>query len=274
MAASIAERQQALVRRMPAWVPRTLDQMLDLAAAEFPDRPYVVTDERSWTYAESRPGPNGSRRGWWRLASGRGDHVALVLGNHPEFVATKFAIARGRRGLRSPNNFLNKRANELGFVLKQSERQTADHHGSLPGPRLPEGAGRAGAGLGDAGRGRSLPCARARLRLPAIACACAPGRRKLRVARLLEGAMATIAERDPHAMSDMIFTSGTTGSPKGVMLTHDMLLRTACGSAYARAFDDGWRVLFSRSRCITSMAMSRACCRCLRRRRDHPAAPV
>ncbi len=70
-----------------------------------------------------------------------------------------------------------------------------------------------------------------------------------------------LTERDPQAMSDMIFTSGPTGSPKGVLLTHDMLLRTACGSAYARAFDDGWRVLF-RCRCITSMAMSRACCRC------------
>ena len=52
MAASIDERQQALCRRVPRWTPRTLDQMLDATAAEFPDRPYVVTDERQYSYGE------------------------------------------------------------------------------------------------------------------------------------------------------------------------------------------------------------------------------
>ena len=49
----------------------------------------------------------------------------------------------------------------------------------------------------------------------------------------------------PAAPCDIIYTSGTTGPPKGVLLTHDMLLRTAFGSAYARAFEDGRRILFS-----------------------------
>ncbi len=119
MAASIAERQQALVRRMPAWAPRTLDQMLDLAAAEFPDRPYVVTDERSWTYAEIKTWSERIAQGLVEAGIRPGDHVALVLGNHPEFVATKFAIARAGAAC-VPINFLNKR-DELGFVLKQSD---------------------------------------------------------------------------------------------------------------------------------------------------------
>jgi len=49
----------------------------------------------------------------------------------------------------------------------------------------------------------------------------------------------------PYTPSDIIYTSGTTGFPKGVILTHDMLLRTAFGSTWARGFEDGRRILFS-----------------------------
>lgn len=50
---------------------------------------------------------------------------------------------------------------------------------------------------------------------------------------------------DASSIADILYTSGTTGEPKGVLLTHDMLLRTAYGSAYGRAFQDGRRVIFS-----------------------------
>ena len=44
--------------------------------------------------------------------------------------------------------------------------------------------------------------------------------------------------RDPHAMCDILYTSGTTGRPKGVMISHDMVLRAAYSSAVHRAFED------------------------------------
>jgi len=57
---------------------------------------------------------------------------------------------------------------------------------------------------------------------------------------------------------DVVYTSGTTGSPKGVLLTHDMLLRTAYASAYTRAFHDGRRIL-SPCRCTTCSGTWRGC---------------
>jgi len=42
-----------------------------------------------------------------------------------------------------------------------------------------------------------------------------------------------------------MFTSGTTGRPKGVEITHDNLLRAAYAGAYHQAFENGRRAIFS-----------------------------
>ena len=77
---------------------------------------------------------------------------------------------------------------------------------------------------------------------------------------LFRKADAPMPQVSPDAVCDILFTSGTTGPPKGVQLTHDMLMRCAFGSAYARAFEtDGASSL--RSRSFTCLAMSRACSR-------------
>jgi fatty-acyl-CoA synthase len=49
----IEQRRSDLLARCPRWVPRTLDQALEETAAEFGDRPLVLTDERTLTYSEA-----------------------------------------------------------------------------------------------------------------------------------------------------------------------------------------------------------------------------
>jgi fatty-acyl-CoA synthase len=64
-----------------------------------------------------------------------------------------------------------------------------------------------------------------------------------------DGTRAELARRQydggPEHTADVIYTSGTSGAPKGVMLSHDALLRSAYGSAWMRAFEDGRRILFA-----------------------------
>src|SRR5262249_49446119 len=53
MVASVDERRAALARRFPTWTPMALHQRLERCAEEFADRPLVITDERTVTYAET-----------------------------------------------------------------------------------------------------------------------------------------------------------------------------------------------------------------------------
>lgn len=233
----IAQRRAQLAARYPRWNVSTLSEHFGRVAGEFPERPFVITDAHNWTYAEMFK--------WTRrLASGLiahgiepGDRVALDLANFPEFVALKLAIARAG-AVCVPCNFLL-RGEELGYVLAQSGAAmliTMDRfrgHDYLAELALTEMAGT----VVVYETGQAPAASDSHLRLADLAGA------------------ATLASDDELAMReasasgtdlcDIIYTSGTTGRSKGVMLTHDMILRAAYSSALTRAFDDGRRILFA-----------------------------
>ncbi len=248
MTASVQDRRQSLEAAHPRWRALTLSQALDNAASRYGDRPLILTDDRSFTYAEVRA---------WsvRLAAGLvasgvkpRDHVAMVLANYPEFVAVKFAIARAG-AVAVPINFLL-RASELGYVLRQSDAtllvtmagfRDLDHLGMLD--QLAPGWEREGGG-------EAFP----RLREVIVFSpegSPRPGSTPLAALELRgnDGTRAELARRQydggPEHTADVIYTSGTSGAPKGVMLSHDALLRSAYGSAWMRAFEDGRRILFA-----------------------------
>src|SRR5260370_16464652 len=114
-----AERRQRLADLFPVWNKATLSQFFDAMADRYPQRPLILCDDRAYSYREIM---QWSRR----LASGlvacgvrNGSHVALILGNFPEFVAVKLAIARiGATAV--PVNFLLRRG-ELQYILEQSD---------------------------------------------------------------------------------------------------------------------------------------------------------
>ncbi len=239
----VASRQGALRQRFPTWTPRTLSGLLDTLADAHPERPLVITDERTWTYAEVRRWSEKVAAGL--IASGvrPGDHVGLVMANYPEFVAIKFGIARAG-AVAVPINFLNRR-DELGYVLGQSDAVflfTMDRFRDLDYLGFLDALA---PGWETAGGGTRLPRLRRVVVFPTSDSAPRAGATTFAEFTRAAGPMPHVEPPGPSTNSDIIYTSGTTGSPKGVMLTHDMLLRTAFGSTYGRAFEDGRRILFS-----------------------------
>lgn len=219
----------------------TLDERLMRTAAEFPERPFVITDSRTWTYRDMENWVAVLAAGLREAGVRAGDHVALLMANYPEFVALKFAISRVG-AVTVPLNFLNRR-DELAYVLKQSDAsllitmnrfRDLDYLGMLDelAPGWPQFAG----GTVFPRLRGIIVCATDQAPLPPKA---------VPFAALIDKGSLSVSASEPAAVSDIIYTSGTTGSPKGVLLTHDSLLRTAFGSAYGRAFVDAQRILFS-----------------------------
>jgi fatty-acyl-CoA synthase len=225
----------------------TVAQALDAAADADGDRPLVITDERAYTYAEVQEWSRRLAAGMVELGIRPGDHVALVMANYPDFVALKFAIARAG-AVCVPINYLF-RAPELGYVLRQSdakllitmERYRDLHHLDALDELAPGWETNAGS---DA-----IP----NLKQVVVFSPSGAGREGAMTLAQLEAlgtdeARAEVARRessgDPQAASDILYTSGTTGSPKGVLLTHQHVLRMAYAAAYHRALDDGRRSCF------------------------------
>ena len=118
MALDIDSRRQELRERFAEWVPRTLHERLDDCAAQYGARPFVITDERTVSYAETADWARRLADGLAAVGVRPGDRVGMVMANYLEFVPLKFAISRAG-AVAIPFNYLYRR-DELGYVLAQS----------------------------------------------------------------------------------------------------------------------------------------------------------
>jgi fatty-acyl-CoA synthase len=203
---------------------RTVAEVLARQAETAPDRTLVTLHGRRLTYREADAQAEALAAALHQLGIERGDRIALNLPNWPEFVVSLFAAAK----LGAVIVPLNPRFTtpELQYMLRHSESVavvTAEVWGgvdylarfegfltSLPDLQYVVSVGQEDLWYDDriyqfedlvsSGEGREYPRAR------------------------------VDAEADPFAI---LYTSGTTGKPKGVTLTHGNLLETAAASAEA-----------------------------------------
>jgi fatty-acyl-CoA synthase len=230
------EKRSAIARRHPLWEEQTLDSYLDRATREFAGEPLVLTDDLILTYSDVSL--QSLRIAQILVGHGiaPGERVGMVMANHPIAVPLLFAIWRVG-AIAVPMNTLYRPA-ELEYAIREadcallvvmerfgSRRYAADLDGLVPGWRE--------------GRNESLPTLRAAIIFD-----------EARPDLLLQSSstdndIVPGGAGDPHAPAVIMFTSGTTGFPKGVVQTHDNLLRAAYAGAYHQAFEQGRRAVFS-----------------------------
>lgn len=239
-------RRKRLTERFPVWQPRTLGEWLLRCADEFGERPFVITDGGTSTYRETAELSRRLADGLAALGVRPGDHVGILMANFPEFVPVKFAIALAG-AVAVPLNFLY-RAEELAYVLDQSECRALITMTGFAGLDYLGMLDEIAPGWESSDRDRArLP------KLNTVVQLSTDGREREGVRTVTD--LALLGEQhpgavgeirvDPADVGDILYTSGTTGSPKGVLITHDAVLRTGYASALTRAFADGRRILFS-----------------------------
>jgi fatty-acyl-CoA synthase len=232
----------------------TIDDLLDRRADELPAQEAVVYScypefgdalNIRWTYQDYREQANAVAKGLLALGLNRGDHIAVLAANLPEWPLLMMGAAKAGLVLVTINPVLQ--AAEVEYILKQGDVRALffmarvrdyDHLTTIralttPGPRNGEVTS------------EQLP------RLSYVSLMAMPpaglleqeGWRPTLLREVIEAGSAVsdeaLAERQtsvrPPDPAILMYTSGTTGFPKGAVLTHDALVNNAVVATAATA---------------------------------------
>jgi fatty-acyl-CoA synthase len=214
----------------------TLSAMLREQAQKQPDHDFIVYADRDlrWTYAEFDRRVDELARGFLAIGLKKGDHVGIWAANVPDWNTVLFAAARAGLVLVTINTAY--KSHELEYLLQQSDLACLclvdgyrdSDYVAMINQLVPE--------IKTSQRGflssRAFPCLKSVVYI---------GQQKHRgmysFSELLllgqhiapASLYALEAQCDTNDVVNMQYTSGTTGFPKGVMLTHRNILNNGFG---------------------------------------------
>ncbi len=177
-----------------------LTECLERALRLFPEKPAIVCGGRRWTYRDFYGRVARLARGLGELGVDRGDRVAILLPNCHCFLEAYYAVARAGAVCVPLNHRLS--PGEIDFILRDSGSKVLladpDFEGIVDG--LKDGGLRPVIWTGQGRKHR---------------------KGDLRYEEILERACLRPAPPpDRESLAQIYYTSGTTGRPKGVMLSH------------------------------------------------------
>ena len=224
----------------------TVGDLLDQRADEFADREAIVYScypefggalTIHWTYRDYRNRANALAKGLMALGLNKGDHIAVLAANLPEWPLLMMAAAKAGLVLVTINPVL--RASEVEYILKQGDVRalffmatvrTIDHLATMRALTMP------GACNGEV-TSEVLPMLRyiSLMGIPLAGLMQQEGWRPTHLREVIDGS-ATISDGalakrqatvNPSDPAILMYTSGTTGFPKGALLTHSGLVNNA-----------------------------------------------
>jgi fatty-acyl-CoA synthase len=212
----------------------TIGQLLEEKAKTQPKREAVVYHDRDlrWNYDEFNNICRKAAKGFMKLGINKGDHMAIWASNTPEWLVSQFSSGKMGAVLVTVNT--NYQAAELEFLLKQSNSQTIILMEQYKGTSYIDTLFEICPELHECKPGELKS-----KKLPSLQNVIVLGEKKYPgtyswndVLELSEGVSDNelnnrLESLQPEDVINMQYTSGTTGFPKGVMLTHINIVNNA-----------------------------------------------
>ncbi len=117
-----ARERARMIRAVESPRSRTLPQLLDEMASRQPQREFIVGAETRLSYAETRARVRRLAQGLYRLGVRRGEKVALLMNNRTEWLLVDFAVTLLGATLVPISTW--SRARELAYVLNHCDAIT------------------------------------------------------------------------------------------------------------------------------------------------------
>lgn len=187
----------------------TVARFLEQAVAEVPDDPLLIWEGSQISYRGFNESANRAANVWHELGVRRGDHVAFMVDNKPEFLYAWFGLAKLGATLVAVNTGFKER--ETRYILEHSQAKFVlvdDIYTDIVATSVAE-----------------LPGLQAGYAMQ-------PGAAYPYFGELVDkaGTEAPAADVAPDDVVSFIYTSGTTGNPKAVMQSQRNFVLT--GQAY------------------------------------------
>jgi fatty-acyl-CoA synthase len=243
----LQERRKKVEERYAVWERMTIHDRFFRQAEKYADREYIFSETRSWTYAEVKTLSKKFGAGLLTIGLKPREHVAINFPNYAEFIISRYGI-NAASGVAIPLNY-RLRKDEFQYIINQSDSsylvtvdkwQNTDYI-SMFRELFPE--------VFQGGKSAAFP------HLRKIIVYSPEGKKyegtidfydlvDMCKEEEIEPLLSSVSEfcKYPDDVTDIMYTSGTTSLPKGVMTTHDMLWRSALGSCINRGFQEGRRV--------------------------------